>query len=135
MGFKVFGINIDIPFLPTAKGVVKGIGHLFRGEFSDALKAVGKGLSQDTLGMVAATILTGGLAAPVFGSATVLGMNAVGWGIAGGSLGLGVADAMGHLDTRDEKWAKMQQQQLNQASTQGGGRPYQPQFSMNWGTV
>jgi hypothetical protein len=128
MGFSLFGLNIDIPFVPTIKGVVKGVGHLLHGEFGDAAKAVMKGISQDTTGQIALFFMTAGVGNAVLGT-----MTATQLALTAGGMGLGVAEGMGALDTKDEQYAKMLQQQASRSGS-GQGTNY-PQFGCNWGTV
>jgi hypothetical protein len=127
MGWNVFGLNIDIPFVPTIKGAFKGLGYLLKGDLVNAGKAVMKGISDDFTGQVVLTLATGG----AFGAASAAMCAARGLTMKRlfiGGLGLGVANGAGFLDTPDEKHAKLMQQQ----AAQGGGKP---QFEMNWGSI
>jgi hypothetical protein len=112
MGFKILGLNIDIPFKSSLEGVGKGIKHLCRGEFRDAVKATLKGMANDITGQIALACIPG------FGQAMLVG-----------SLALGLADGFGFLDTKEEKLKKQQESMREQRGNEAAefrGQPHQP---------
>jgi hypothetical protein len=122
---KLLGLEIDIPFKKTAEGIGHGLSYLFRGQFKDALKAVLKGISDDTTGQIVLGFCTGG------GSflATTAGLTF--WRLVAGGVGLTVADVCGYLDTSDVKQAKLREQWARDAQQRGPqGGQYYPRFNV-----
>lgn len=96
------GLLNFIPGFKTVEGIGTGLGKLLKGDFGGAIKAVGKGLSNDW-GLGIATAFIPGL--------NVIGMTQL------GAVGLDLVGAFG----KDEEGSGRQQESLQYAQAQSPG--------------